>query len=200
MTQVARKLYTPEEYFALEAKALGRSEYYQGEIFAMAGSSVNHNRLTRNICAALNQAFGSGPCEAFLSDLRLEVKEDGTYVYPNVLAICGELEFSKKYKDNVTNPKLIAEVLSDSTQIYDRNGKFYLYRELSSLEDYLLIDQTKVYVEYYHKISSKEWALYIYDSLTDVIDLQGVNIILPLAQIYQRVKFPSPASNNSTQA
>lgn len=104
--------YTPKEYLALEEEAEYRSEYYQGEIFAMSGGSANHNRIAGNVYTAMISAFGGGPCGAFITDMRLLVKKNGLYTYPDVMAVCGGLEFAEGRDDTLTNPAVIVEVLS----------------------------------------------------------------------------------------
>lgn len=115
MFQPEQKYYTPEEYLALEEDAEYKSEYYQGEIFAMSGGSPNHNRIAGNLYIALREALEGKSCEAFFSDMRLQVKKNGLYTYPDVMVVCGGLEFVKGRTDTITNPVVIIEVLSEST-------------------------------------------------------------------------------------
>ena len=186
-----QKYYTPEEYLALEESADYKSEYYQGEIFALAGASVNHNRLAGNVHTALNNAFESRRCEAFMGDVRLLVKKNGLYTYPDVMVVCGQLEFVKGRTDTITNPAVIIEVLSEATQAYDRGAKFELYRALDTLQDYVLIDQARVYVEYFHKLVDGRWLLTELNTLEAVLKLESVEVELPLSRIYQRVEWES---------
>ncbi len=186
-----QKYYTPEEYLALEESADYRSEYYQGEIFAMSGGSANHNRLAGNLYLALRENLEGKSCEAFITDMRLLVKKTGLYTYPDVMVVCGRLQFVKGRTDTLTNPVLIVEVLSEATQAYDRGAKFELYRGLDSLQDYVLIDQARVYVEYFHKLADGRWLLTELNSLEAVLKLESVEVELPLSRIYERVEWES---------
>lgn len=179
--------YTPEEYLALEEEAEYRSEYYQGEIFAMSGGSANHNRIAGNVYTAMISAFGGGPCEAFITDMRLLVKKNGLCTYPDVMAVCGGLEFAEGRDDTLTNPAVIVEVLSKSTEGYDRGAKFELYRALDSLQDYVLIDQHKIHVENFHKLEDGRWILQEFNRIEDTLTIESIDFEIPLQQIYQRV-------------
>lgn len=199
MTQPAKKYYTVEEYLSLEETAEYKSEYYKGEIFAMAGGSANHNRIARNVLTALTQAFESKPCEAFGSDMKVGVKKEVYYTYPDVSVVCGEIEFDEDRTDSMTNPTLIVEVLSPSTADYDRNKKFEMYRGRKSLQDYVLIDQDRVLIEYYHKVAVNEWRLKIYEELNETVNFEAVGVELPIQRIYSRVKFPAQTDNAGEQ-
>jgi Uma2 family endonuclease len=189
------KYYTPEEYLTLEEKADYRSEYYQGEIFAMSGGSANHNRIVKNLLIALETSFENKPCEAFITDMRLLVEKNGLYTYPDVMVICGQLEFVEGRTDTLTNPIAIVEVLSQSTEGYDRGAKFELYRALETLQDYVLIDQAKVHVEYFHKMKDGRWVLTEFNELEAILRLEAVAVEIPLSRIYQRVEWESKPGN-----
>jgi len=179
--------YTLEEYFDLEETAEYKSEYYQGEIFAMAGGSANHNRIALNVATALSNAFRGKPCEAFMSDLRVWVKQLDLYTYPDVMVVCGDLEFAHDRTDTVANPILIFEVLSPSTESYDRGKKFEFYRTIETLKDYVLIDQERVHVEYFRQLDDGQWLLSVFDDEADALTLQSIGVEMPLSDIYQRV-------------
>ncbi|MFN8454509.1 MAG: Uma2 family endonuclease [Anaerolineae bacterium] len=191
MVAKPQKYYSPEEYLALEELAEYRSEYYRGEIFAMSGGSVNHNRIAKNVVVALDAALTGKPCETFITDMRLLVKKNGLYTYPDVMIVCGRLQFAKGRTDTLTNPTVIIEVLSESTQAYDRGAKFELYRALETLQDYLLIDQSRVYVEYFHKLEDGRWLLAEFNELDGVLLLEAVVVELPLSRVYERVEWES---------
>jgi Uma2 family endonuclease len=174
---------------ALEEEAEYRSEYYQGEIFAMAGGSANHNRIAGNLYTDLNIAFEGKPCEAFINDVRLLVKKNGLYTYPDVMMVCGKLQFVKGRDDTLTNPIVIIEVLSDSTAGYDRGAKFELYRALKTLQDYILIDQTKVHLEHFHKLKDGRWILQEFEQLEDKLPLESVEVEISLQRIYRNVEW-----------
>ncbi len=188
MVALPQKYYSPEEYLALEELADYRSEYYRGEIFAMAGGSANHNRIARNLVIALETELEGKPCEAFITDMRLLVKKNGLYTYPDVMVVCGKLQFVKGRTDTLTNPGVIIEVLSESTKDYDRGAKFELYRAIETLQDYVLIDQSRVHVEYFHKLEDGRWLLTEFNELEAVLKLESVGMEMPLSQIYQRVE------------
>jgi Uma2 family endonuclease len=182
-----RQFYTHAEYLALEEKADYRSEYRQGEMVAMAGASVNHNRITINVSTVLTNTFAEKPCEAFSTDLRVWVERRNLFTYPDVLATCGDLTFYEGRTDTITNPQVIIEVLSESTAAYDRGEKFQAYWTLDSLAEYVLIDQYRVRIEYFQRISEKEWRLIVLTKTDDVLPLESVGVELPLDQIYRNV-------------
>ena len=187
MLQPKQPYYTPEEYLALEETAEYRSEYFQGEIFVMTGGSINHNRITGNIHTELNIAFENRPCEAFINDMRLLVKKNGLYTYPDVMVVCGQIRFLEGRDDTLTNTSVIIEVLSKSTEGYDRGAKFELYRALETFQDYILVDQTKIHVEHFHKLEDGRWILQEFNRLEDILCLETLDVSLPLARIYRKV-------------
>ena len=155
--QLPKYFLTPEEYLEIEEKANYKSEYYNGETFALAGASINHNRIAGNLYANLNIALRGKSCEAFMADMRLWIKKEDLFTYPDVMVICGEPKFYQERKDTIVNPILIIEVLSDSTEIYDKGQKFVFYRSIPTLQDYIVIDQKRVQIEHHHKINDFEW-------------------------------------------
>ena len=191
MVAKPQKYYSPEEYLALEEMADYRSEYYRGEIFAMAGGSANHNRIAGNLVIALQAALEGKPCETFVTDMRVLVKKNGLYTYPDVMVVCGRLEFVEGREDTMTNPVVIVEVLSKSTQDYDRGGKFQLYRAIDSLRDYVLIDQARVHIEYFHKLEDGRWLLTEFNEIEAMLKLESVDVEIPLSRVYQRVEWES---------
>ncbi len=178
-----------EEYFAHEEHAEERSEYYQGEIYAMAGGSANHNRIAGNLYVALMQAPGASECEPFINDVRLHLGAVGLYTYPDVMLVCGGVEYLRGRSDTITNPSLIVEVLSASTAAYDRSKKFESYRTLDSLEEYLLVDQDRFYVEHFRRLEDGQWVLRVLQDEADILHLECAAIEVPLTQIYQRVEW-----------
>lgn len=184
-----QKYYSPEEYLALEEAAEYKSEYIDGEIFPMAGGTTNHNRIAGNCFVALHIAFQNQDLEAFGNDLRLWIPERRIYTYPDVMIIEGEPEYVDDRTDMITNPKLIVEVLSKSTQGYDRSDKFEAYRTIPTFEEYLLFDQTKIYVEQYSKTANKRWSFREYDAEDKAISLTSVELEITLEAIYKKVKF-----------
>lgn len=189
MLKLAKNFYSPEEYFEIE-EAGHKGEYFHGEIFSMAGGTPDHNRLTVDFAGLLNSGFKNRNCEAFASDLRVEVDKDKHYTYPDVAVVSGELEFAEHRKDTITNPILIAEVLSDSTEDYDRGTKFALYRNIRSLRDYVLIDQKKVHIEHFFK-NGGVWQLQEYFDLDESLPLRSVGVEFSVRAICHRVSFGS---------
>jgi Uma2 family endonuclease len=187
MLQRQLTFYTPEEYLALEEKADHKSEYYNGEIFAMAGGSYNHNVIVGNINAALNQFAESRPCVAFANDMRLLVKANSLYTYPDVMLVCGSIEFVENRNDTVTNPIVIVEVLSKSTRDYDRGFKFELYREIETLQDYVLIDQARIHVECFHKLEDGRWVLVEFNRPDVTLTIESLNFEISISRICQKV-------------
>jgi Uma2 family endonuclease len=181
--------FTPEEYLAMEEEASYKSEYYDGEIFALAGASFNHNIISGNLYAALNRAFSDKPCMAFTNDMRLLVEEYELYTYPDVMVLCDNPEFVKDRDDTIKNPILIAEVLSESTKDYDRGQKFEFYRSIKTLKDYILIDQSRVHIEYFHKIESGKWLMKEITDIDETLTLKSIDLEVPIEDIYNKVNW-----------
>lgn len=185
----AEHLYTSDEYLAMEEKSDLRHEYFDGNVVAMSGSSVNHNLIVGNVFSALKLALKGTSCQAFATDLKLSLPNRRFYFYPDVFAICGKIEFDGKRDDVVRNPICIIEVLSKSTQAFDKTEKFELYRSISSLQEYVLIDQKRVYVEHYRK-RGRFWLLETLTGLNESLFLPSLSVTLSLAIIYEQVIFP----------
>jgi len=179
--------YTPEQYLALEEQANYKSEYRQGQIFAMAGGTINHNRITKNTCFAIDRRLEGKGCETFIGDVRLSIDRKKMYTYPDVMVVCGELQFVEGRNDTIVNPKVVFEVLSKSTAAYDRSDKFHAYWSLESFEEYVLIDQYRVHVEYFRRQSDKMWELNVFTDIEDVLSLNSIEVDIPLREIYQNV-------------
>lgn len=175
-----------EEYLDMERDSEQRHEYYDGEIFAMAGGTPNHNRIVLNLANSLNVRFADRECEAFASDVRVELDKDRHYAYPDVVVVCGGLEFADNREDTIINPILIAEVLSDSTEAYDRGLKFKAYQNIASLKHYLLIEQNTVGIEHFHK-EAGIWRLREYRDTDDTIFSQSLGLSISVSEIYKRV-------------
>lgn len=185
--QTTPNYYTLAEYLALEEQAEYKNEYYQGQIRAMAGASANHNRLVSNLHANLYHALEAKSCEVFVNDLRVWVEQKDLGAYPDVMVVCGGLEFLEGRTDTVINPKIIIEVLSESTAIYDKGDKFYAYWTLDTFEEYVLVDQYQIRVEYFRRVDEKIWELRVFTKLDDYLTLQSIDVALPLDRIYRNV-------------
>lgn len=189
MASNPKKLYTPEEYLAMERQADYKSEYLDGEIFAMADASEEHNLIAGNIFASPHSQVRKHGCRAYISDMRNDMSKKGLYAYPDVVVVCGESEFSDKHKDNLTNPKVIIEVLSKSTEAKDRGFKFMRYRKLDSFVEYVLVSQDKSTIEHYIRQSNNRWLMTEIISLEDTVKLSSIGCDLKMADIYEGISF-----------
>jgi Uma2 family endonuclease len=192
MTSRALQRLTPEQYLALERQAECKSEYFDGEIFAMAGGSREHNLIVGNVVHELGTQLKGRPCETYPSDMRVKVTESGLYTYPDVVVACGETQFEDEQGDTLLNPTLIIEVLSPTTEGYVRGEKSANYRQLASLQECVLIAQDRVRVERYARQPDGQWLLLETTRLGDTIQLASIGCHLSLAEAYDRVT-PTPA-------
>jgi Uma2 family endonuclease len=193
MSTLAKSYLTPEQYLEIERKAEYKSEYYQGEMFAMSGARRAHNLIAVNTVASLHRQLRGRPCEAYSTDMRVSVAANGLYTYPDIVIVCGEPQFVDDTFDTLLNPTVIIEVLSESTEAYDRGRKFDLYQSLESLSEYLLIDSQRVSAGLFTRQPSGHWLLTPRTRLEDSIDLQSVGCHLLLADVYEKIDFSPPA-------
>ena len=177
---------SPEEYLEREETSTERHEYFKGEIFMMAGGTFNHEVICANVVSGLQQHTRRKQCTALGSNMKILVKENGLYTYPDAMLICGKPEFSQDRKDIVSNPLLIVEVLSDSTKSYDRGDKFALYRGLPSFAHYVLIHQNQPLVEYHHKTSGG-WLLTEIAGMDATLCVQELAFEMPFRELYADV-------------
>jgi Uma2 family endonuclease len=199
MSSLAQPRSTLEHYLALERQAKHRSEYINGYIFAMAGASRQHNLIAGNVFGELRVQLRGRPCEAYINDMRVKVSVTALYTYPDVAALCGEPSFEDTHVDTLLNPSVIVEVLSDSTEAYDRGEKFAHYRRLESLRDYVLIAQDKVRVEHYVR-QGDQWVLSEVSDLSSAVHLSSIGCEVVLRDIYERVEFPSNEAGTSSRS
>lgn len=178
---------TPNEYLASERKAEFKSEYIDGELVAMTGASRNHNLITINLAREITQQLKGKPCEAYASDMRVSIPGTGLYTYPDIVVVCGEPVFEDDYVDTLTNPLLVIEVLSASTESYDRGKKFACYRTVDSLAEYLLIAQDEHRVEQYVRQPDGRWLLSEARLLDEQVELCSIGCTLSLQEIYDKV-------------
>ena len=182
------KAYISEmDYLEEEKKAAEKHEYFAGEIFAMSGASIPHNRISRNLLVILANILRGKGCEPFGSDLRIHIPSKSLYTYPDISIFCGEVEKAKTDFDTATNPKVIIEVLSKSTKDYDRGSKFTLYRDIKSLKEYITIDSESVHVESWSRNEDNTWLLSEYKSIADMMTFKALQINTPLSDIYENV-------------
>ncbi|KAA6182684.1 Uma2 family endonuclease [Thiohalocapsa marina] len=169
-----------------------RTEYFAGEIFAMSGGTAEHNAIISNISGQLWGQMKGRPCYVYASSMRLRIQQAEAGKYPDLMALCGEQQFHDGRRDLLLNPSLIGEVLSDSTEGYDRGEKFALYRRIPSLLEYLLVSQHRVLVELYSRGDDGRWILSSYEELADRVALESIGCTLALAEIYDKITFEHP--------
>ena len=198
MSALPKAVYTPEEYLALDREAEFKSEYHAGEIFAMAGASENHDMIAVNVLTELRAQLRGGPCRPFSADMRVQIPEADRYTYPDVTVVCGERQFADGRRDVLLNPTLVVEVLSPSTEAYNRGDKAKAYRQLASLREYLLIAQDRPHVEQYTRQADGRWLLSEADQLEAVVHLASIRCDLTLADVYEGVSF-EPAARREAE-
>jgi Uma2 family endonuclease len=179
----------PEQYLMMERAAAYKSEYLSGEIFAMAGAGLNHNTIAWNIGAELNFQLLGKPCRVVGTDMRVAVDAASMYTYPDVVVIRGQPQFTDSNLDTVTNATVIIEVLSKSTESYDRGEKFAWYRRLESLTDYILVAQDRYSIEHFVRQSDNSWLLTLYTEHADVVPVANIGCVLTLTRVYDKVDF-----------
>lgn len=178
---------TPEQYLEAERRAEAKSEYLDGQVLAMAGASVSHNRIVANLVGLLHGRLRGELCEVYPSDMRLLVSASGLYTYPDVTIVCGEPRLADQHGDTLLNPTALIEVLSDATVRYDRGRKAEHYRRLASLREYLLVAQHEPRIEHYRRASEREWVLTEAMELGEGVELVSAGCTLALSDVYDRV-------------
>lgn len=185
------KSYTAEEYLALEVEAEFRHEFRNGEIVELAGGTPEHNEITATFIFLLTSALRKQPYSIFVADQRLWLPEVNRYTYPDVMVTPRPAALQPNRKDTVTNPILIAETLSNSTEAYDRGDKFTYYRTVESFQEYVLIDQYRPHVEHYVRQKDNEWLFRDYSGLESRFLLSSVDTEIALADLYETLEFDS---------
>jgi Uma2 family endonuclease len=188
MLRPLKKKFTPAEYLAMEQAAHYKSEYFGGDIFAMSGGTADHSKIAGNFIHRFNELLETKPCDVFTSDMRLHVESDDLYTYPDLMVICGKLQFVERRNDTVTNPILIVEVLSESTRDYDRGAKFNSYKQIPSLQEYVLVESEFARVECYRREGDK-WTIETYDGLDAGARFESLSCEIPLRRIYHKVSW-----------
>lgn len=184
-----KKLYTPDEYLEFEVNSDTRHEYISGEIIPMTGGTPEHNEIASILNAVLRMSLKGKPYSIFVADQRLWIPDRTLYTYPDVMVASRPLERQAGRSDTITNPVMIAEVLSKSTKSYDRDEKFSAYRTISIFQEYLLIDQYTPHVEKYFKAESHKWIFTEYDGLGACILLESISSEIFLADLYEAIEF-----------
>jgi Uma2 family endonuclease len=191
MSSQPKTFLTQSEYLDLERRAEFKSEYYNGEMFAMAGANPRHVDIVTNLVGELRQLLKKRPCHVYSVDLRLRVAAEGMYTYPDVMVACEPIEFADDQADTLLNPSVIIEVLSQSTRSYDHIGTFEHYRTLPSLSEYLLVAQHMPHIEQYVRQPENRWLLTEFKGLDQSFELPSIGCVLALSEVYDKVEWPA---------
>jgi Uma2 family endonuclease len=194
-TAPVKRPFTAAEYIALEADSLTKHEFYRGEIFAMAGASFRHNQVSASILGILHASLRGSGCRPFGSDLRIRVHRRDLYTYADALVVCGQAELTNEKPESVTNPRVIVEVLSKSTENYDRGQKWEFYQELDSLREYLLVSQEEAKITRYYREPGGPWMYELVSGLDQTLRLSSIECELALAEIYENVELGPEAED-----
>ncbi len=196
MEAAAKGRMTAHEYLALERRALTKSEFLNGRVFAMAGGTREHSIIATNIAAEIHARVKGKPCTVYNSDMRLKVQTTEYFAYPDVQVACGEIQMEEAEQDTLLNPRIIVEVLSESTAAWDRGGKFWYYRHIEAFTDYVLISQETWLVEHYTRQPNGSWLFQVAQGSGGVLTLDSVGCSVPLADIYAKTNV-DPANKPS---
>ena len=196
MLSTAEQYHSPANYLALERVAESKHEFFDGEMFRMSGGTLLHSQLAGNVIFEFGKGLEDSPCRVLTSDMRIKLPT-GLYTYPDASIVCDHPQFEDGHRDVLLNLIVIVEVLSPSTESYDRGKKFEHYRSCPSLRDYLLISQDRVFVEHFSRqADTDQWLLTTWNSLSDAVLVAALNARLPLRGIYARVDVPSLSEQN----
>jgi Uma2 family endonuclease len=187
----AKKTWTPEEYLAWERLQPEKHEFHGGEVFAMAGATLEHNEIVANVIGELRTALRQKPCRVYASDLRVKIPATGLYTYPDASVVCGRPELEDDKLDTLLNPLVLVKVLSDSTEDYDRGTKFTNYRTIATFRDYVLLSTDKVLVEYATRKDDGSWVLREFRA-GERFTIESVGVELAVDELYLKV-FETPA-------
>ena len=188
---------TPEQYLEIERAAEFKSEYYNGRMYAMSGASYKHVIITGNVAFALRNCLKKRPCTVLTNDLRLRVAPGGLYTYPDLVVVCGDPRFADDQADTLLNPLLIVEVLSPSTEAFDRGRKFEHYRSLESLSEYLLVAQDRMHADLYTRQPDGSWVLREAGQADDTLELRSIDCHISMADLYSRLTLLSTPNARS---
>ncbi len=184
---IAHNLFSIQDYLSMERDAIDRHEYYQGEIYSMAGTTLQHDRIDKNLIGMINPFLKGKSCSVFGNDIRVHIPSNTLFTYPDVFIICGNAELLENEFDTVLNPSVIFEILSRSTRKYDKLEKFSLYRSISSFSEYVLIDSEKAEIEHYIKNNDNTWTLAVYDKPEQILTIKKIGIHISLFDLYDGV-------------
>ncbi|HAO20932.1 MAG TPA: hypothetical protein DCQ37_10990 [Desulfobacteraceae bacterium] len=186
---LAKKLYySKEEYLEIEAAADYKSEYYQGELFAMSGGSPKHSIISFNLIREIGQGLRNKNCIGFESNMKLEIAEADAYVYPDLMVVCGDVKLAENTTDVITNPVLIIEVLSPGTEAFDRGKKFEFYRTIPSLKEYVLVSQDKPKIETYFRSDLNNWEYTVISGIEKTVVFRSIDYEVKLEEIYYKTE------------
>ena len=188
MENLARKFMTATEYLDFERNSLEKHEFYKGEIYAMAGAKEKHNLIVSNLISMIHSQFKKRPCVVYPSDMRVVIDQYNHYAYPDITIVCGDRKFLDSKSDSLLNPSAIIEVLSESTETYDRGKKFEAYRNITTLREYMLVSTDHKKIELFTKSPDDKWVL-SESGKEDTITLPTLNLTLTLSDIYDKVEF-----------
>jgi Uma2 family endonuclease len=183
-----KQKFSIEEYLEMENAAIEKHEYYRGEIFAMSGAKVPHNTIARNLLIALGSKLRGKKCQPYGSDQRIHIQSNTLFTYPDISIICDEVITLNNDDWNVLNPTVIIEVLSPSTKNYDRGEKFKLYRDISTLKEYILVDSESIHIEVFRLNENNHWELEEYNSISDLLPVKAIGETILISEIYEGVK------------
>ena len=190
MSAIPKHKMTMEEYIEFDKNNEGRWEYFDGEVIDMAGASVSHNRISRNLIGVFDRKLEGGPCEAFTEGMRIKVPKALPYRYPDVVVVCGEMIIEKiQGQEMLVNPLLIIEVLSSSTEGYDHGAKFTSYQSIESFQEYLLIAQDRPHITQYARQQDGQWLRKDIEGMESVLKLACMDCEITFDQLYRLVKF-----------
>ena len=187
MSNEPKQRMTEQEYLEFERASQLKHEFFRGEVYAMSGASRAHGLIALNIAGEIRNRLKGRPCEVFASDMRVKIDQTGLYTYPDVVACCGEIKFEDGVTDTLLNPQLIVEVLSESTESYDRSTKFRHYQNLEPLKEYVIVSQKDPFVEVYKFVSDRQWTYETASSLEDEVEFESIGCRLKMSDIYDRV-------------
>lgn len=193
MSAVAKTKMTEEEYLAKERASDFKSEFFNGEMFAMAGASIRHNLIKDNLIVRIGSQLAGSSCRTVSSNQRLKVDSTGLYTYPDFMIVCGKFERAELDSETIINPQVIIEVLSDKTESYDRFEKFEHYKRLPSVREYLLVAQKRVGIERYVRTAEGEWQIRSFTKADESFVFATVPVSVKVADIYESVEFPEPS-------
>ena len=189
MSAIPKTKLTPAEYLEFERKSETKHEYFDGKVFAMSGAKRNHNKITTNLSGLIWQHLKGKNCESYSNDMRVLVPKTGLYTYPDVVVVCGEPKFQDDVFDTLLNPVLLIEVLSETTESYDRGKKFQHYRSIESLQEYVLVSQDEARIEKYVKTGDGFWLLSEAVGLDSEIKFDSIGCPIALDEVYDKVNF-----------